>query len=146
MTSCSKLVVGKWCRGDLSVERSLFIHARAEQTPENRAKELWRLSEALSTNISWICWIKHPPPRWQRECYLLFDRLFFTPENSGSSWEDVKYVLVVAGGDQSDLIQKSWWQIVWECLVVWLFDCLRGMQLEELWTLPPYHHVRNIIG
>ena len=22
----------------------------------------------------------------------------------------------------------------------------RGMQLEELWTLPPYHHVRNIIG
>ena len=42
VTWCRKLVVEKWCRGDLSVERSLFIHARPEQTPENRAVEIER--------------------------------------------------------------------------------------------------------
>ena len=45
----------------------------------------------------------------------------------------------LTGGDQSDLILKI-------TQLRLLADCLRGMQLEELWTLPPYHHVRNIIG
>ena len=34
-----KLLVEKWCGGDLSVETSLFIHA---QTPENRERQKWQ--------------------------------------------------------------------------------------------------------
>ena len=154
VTWCRKLVVEKWCRGDLSVERSLFIHARPEQTPENRAVEIERglvykhflnlvnktstsMTKGILSGFWWTLFYTKQiflfSPIMGESNFILslqdFAKEFIIcgidliwpkthPYKAGSSFRRCQIrVLVVTGGDQSDLISKiTQLRLVADCL------------------------------
>ena len=88
----------------------------------NRLSTLWQTNSSYKGPIWFDSWGPEQPPfLWEKE----------------HSWEYVKSVTI---GDQSGVI-------LWRTRAqAGSRECLKGMQLVELWTLPSSHHVRNIIG